>query len=153
MTQQLAETLELSDTMTRDVSIGIRSVQDYVASKRVSDLAPFYRVQKAMPLEAQRFEDSLKDVPALQKPGTTYAHNSVLVTEVLGRFLAAYRAGGNAAAQRIAREPATSALAPHCRTRDRLRSGRTAARCNNSARRAGRCSGSYGGSSPSRSGG
>ncbi len=112
VTQQLAETLELSDTMTRDVSIGIRSVQDYVATKHVSDLAPFYRVQKRMPQEAQRFENSLKGVPALQKPGTTYARNSVRVVEVLGRFLAAYRAGGNAAAQRIAREPATKRLGP-----------------------------------------
>jgi serine phosphatase RsbU (regulator of sigma subunit)/anti-sigma regulatory factor (Ser/Thr protein kinase)/CHASE3 domain sensor protein len=110
--QQLAETLELSDTMTRDVSVGIRSVQDFVASKRVSDLAPFETVHAALPQEARRFVASLHGIPALEAPGTTYARNSVQVMEVLGRFLDAYRKGGSSAAQRVAREPATRRLGP-----------------------------------------
>lgn len=110
--QQLAETLELSDTMTRDVSTGIRSVQDYVASKRVKDLRPFETVQTAFPQEAQRFVASLHGIPALERPGTAYARNSVKVMEVLGRFLDAYRRGGNKAAQMIAREPGTKRLGP-----------------------------------------
>ena len=110
--QQLAESLELSDTMSRDVSTAIRSAQDYIASKHPKDLAPYYTVRATLPQEAQRFEASLRGIPALQKPGTAYAETSVKVIEVLGRFLDAYRTGGSAAARRIARQPATRRLGP-----------------------------------------
>src|SRR5262249_15569659 len=112
VTQQLAEILEVSDTMSRDVSAAIRAVQDYTSSKRESDLAPFVAARADVPLQATRFTTGLHGIPALEQRGMTYAKRTVQVMDVLAEFLNAYKRGGMPAARKVAARPATRRLGP-----------------------------------------